>query len=178
MILFIGWFVFTETTVFPALGAASRRYAIAAGAVAILAVVAWWVMNAPRRAQFLVDTDSEMKKVNWATWPELVGSTRVVVFFMLLTALTLFIFDTQFHAFFYGLGVWHIPFAEYAGIVTGAILSFVLIAVGIALVKGGEGKAGKIAAFITLTVGIAALVAWVLFTIHTLRTPVAVVPVA
>jgi preprotein translocase subunit SecE len=169
IILFIGWFTFTETTIFPALTAASRRYAIAAGVVAVLALVGWWIMNAPRRAQFLVDTDSEMKKVNWASWPELVGSTRVVVFFMLLTALTLFIFDTQFHAFFYSLGVWHIPFAEYAGIVTGAILSIVLIMVGVALVKGGESKAAKFAAIITLSVGLAAFVAWALFTIHTLR---------
>ena len=169
IILFIGWFTFTETTVFPALTAASRRYAVAAVVVGLLALVTWWVMNAPRRAQFLVDTDSEMKKVNWASWPELVGSTRVVVFFMLLTALTLFIFDVQFNALFYSLGVWHIPFAEYAGIATGFVLSAIMLVVGFTLLKGGESKASKTAAVITLTVGLAAFIAWTLFTIHTVR---------
>lgn len=171
VILFIGWFVFTETTVFPALSASSRRYAVAAGVVALLSLVAWWLMNGPRRAQFIIDTDSEMKKVNWATWPELVGSTRVVVFFMLLTAFTLFIFDTQFHAFFYGLGVWHIAFADYAGIGTGLILSLVLVTVGIALLRGGgEGNSHKTSGLITLIIGLAALVAWVMYTVHFFQT--------
>ena len=173
VILFIGWFAFTEASVFTALTASSRRYAVAAGVVALLSLVAWWLMNRPRHAQFIIDTDSEMKKVNWATWSELVGSTRVVVFFMLLTAFTLFTFDTQFHSFFYGLGVWHIPFADYAGIATGAILSLVLISVGLGLLKGGEGKAAKLSGVISLAAGSAALIAWLVFTIHTLRNPAA-----
>lgn len=174
IILFIGWFVFTETSVFTQLSASSRRYAVAAGVVAVLSLVAWWLMNGPRRAQFIIDTDSEMKKVNWGTWADLVGSTRVCVFFMLLTALTLFIFDTQFHAFFYSLGVWHIPFAAGAGAATGFILSLVLIAVGAALVRGvGEGKSHKVAGVISLIIGLASLIAWILFTIRVNQAPTA-----
>lgn len=169
IILFMAWFVFDESRVFESLGSSSRRYLLAAGVVAVLALVTWWLMNAPRRAQFLIDTDSELKKVNWAGWSELVGSTRVVVFFMLLMALTLFIFDTQFHAFFYGLGVWHIPFAEYAGIITGAVLAFVLIVVGAALLKGGETKVSRTSGILCLVVGLAALAIWIGFTVHTVR---------
>lgn len=169
VILFIGWFVFDESRVFEALSSSSRRYGLAAGVVAILALVAWWLLNGPRRAQFIIDTDSEMKKVNWASWPELIGSTRVVVFFMLLTALTLFTFDTQFHAFFFGLGVWHIKFDAWMGIATGFLVSAVLLSVGVALLKGGESKKSKTSGVITLVAGLAALTAWVLFTIHTVR---------
>lgn len=180
VIIFIAWFAFDETRIFPSLTASSRRYAVAAAVVGVLALFAWWLMNAPKRGQFLIDTDSEMKKVNWATWPELVGSTKVVVFFMLLTALTLFIFDTQFHAFFFSLGVWHIPFADYAGIGTGLILSLVLITVGVALLRGGgEGNSHKLSGTLSLVVGLAALAAWAMFTVHTLRAPTPViVPVA
>ena len=166
VIIFIAWFIFDETRVFPALTGSSRRYAIAALVVGVLSLVAWWLMNAPRRAQFIIDTDSEMKKVNWASWPELVGSTRVVIFFMLLTAVTLFIFDVPFNAMFYSIGVWH-TFDTYAGIATGYLLAIVLLAVGAALVRGtGEGKSHKVAGILSLLIGAFALVAWIIVTMR------------
>ena len=48
----------------------------------------------------LIATDSEMKKVNWTSKKELIGSTKVVIFFMLLIMLLLFAFDTIFGYFF------------------------------------------------------------------------------
>jgi len=69
----------------------------------VLAVVGLWVfriLNRPRVGDFLIATDSEMKKVNWTSRKELIGSTKVVIIFMLLIALFLFVVDVAFGYFF------------------------------------------------------------------------------
>ena len=50
-------------------------------------------MNKPANVDFLIATDSEMKKVNWTSRKELIGSTQVVIMFMFLIALFLFAVD-------------------------------------------------------------------------------------
>lgn len=169
IILFIAWFVFAQTSIF--LGESrGPRFGIAAGVAALLALLAWWLMNAPKRAQFLIDTDSEMKKVNWASWGELIGSTRIVVFFMVLTAVILFTFDTQYHALFFLLRVWHIPFDSIMGQITGGLLGLTLLAIGIALWHGSRlpdaSKLTKWSAGVVTGVAIAVLAAWVVYTIR------------
>ena len=66
---------------------------------------AFWVINRPRNADFLIQTDSEMKKVNWTSRKELMGSTKVVIIFMFLIAFLLFAFDIVFGYLFYAIGV-------------------------------------------------------------------------
>src|SRR3712207_7866772 len=44
------------------------------------------LMNKPANVDFLIATDSEMKKVNWTSRRELIGSTKVVIVFMFLIA--------------------------------------------------------------------------------------------
>jgi preprotein translocase subunit SecE len=56
-------------------------------------IAAWVLMNKPRSADFLIATDSEMKKVNWPTRAELMGSTRIVILFMFAIAMILFAID-------------------------------------------------------------------------------------
>ncbi len=65
----------------------------------------WAQMNKPRNAEFLIETDSEMKKVNWASRKELFGSTRVVVIFLVIIAVTLFVMDFGAAWFFFQIGV-------------------------------------------------------------------------
>ena len=67
--------------------------------------VAWWLINRPRNAEFLINTDVEMKKVNWTSRRELIGSTKVVVIFMFLIAATLFLYDIIFGYFFFFIDV-------------------------------------------------------------------------
>src|SRR5689334_17774854 len=57
VILFIASFVYRELTVFPNFGSPTKRFFVAALAVVVLAAIAQWVMNGPKRAQFLIDTD-------------------------------------------------------------------------------------------------------------------------
>ena len=46
-----------------------------------------------------------MKKVNWTSRRELIGSTKVVIIFMFLIAFLLFAFDIVFGYLFYFLNV-------------------------------------------------------------------------
>jgi preprotein translocase SecE subunit len=68
---------------------------------ALLMLWAWRLMNKPGNVDFLIATDSEMKKVNWTTRKELIGSTKVVCFFVILIAAILFVLDLAFWYLFY-----------------------------------------------------------------------------
>lgn len=73
-----------------------------AGAVFFaLAIFAWRMMNKPTNVDFLIATDSEMKKVNWTTRKELIGSTKVVIIFVLLISAFLFVIDIVFGYLFH-----------------------------------------------------------------------------
>ena len=78
---------------------------IIAGLLAAFGLLVFWIMNKPRNADFLIATDSEMKKVNWTSRKELFGSTKVVIIFMFLIAFLLFAFDIIFGYLFYAIGV-------------------------------------------------------------------------
>ena len=70
-----------------------------------MSALAWWLMNKPSNADFLIATDSEMKKVNWTSKKDLIGSTKVVIFFMFLIAFILFAIDIIFGYLFYFMTV-------------------------------------------------------------------------
>ena len=80
---------------------------VAAAFFAIFAGVAWRMMNKPDNVDFLIATDSEMKKVNWTSRRELIGSTKVVIVFMFLIAAFLFVIDVAFSYFFFLIKVLH-----------------------------------------------------------------------
>ena len=74
-----------------------------------LALLFWWLMNRPRNADFLIATDSEMKKVQWGTRQELIGSTRVVILFIAVIVLALFLIDLIAGTVFYQMGLIKVP---------------------------------------------------------------------
>ncbi len=86
-------------------GDARVAYGFMAAFVLAFAIWAFRLMNRPKHVDFLIATDSEMKKVNWSTRDELIGSTKVVIGFMILTAVFLFSVDIIFEEIFYLLGV-------------------------------------------------------------------------
>src|SRR5688572_6585443 len=75
--------------------------AVAVVVFALLAYFAWRMMNKPNRVDFLIATDSEMKKVNWTSRKELIGSTKVVIIFVLLISAILFVIDVLFGYLFH-----------------------------------------------------------------------------
>ena len=85
---------------------AERIGIISAAVVALLYLLfAWRLMNKPANVDFLIATDSEMKKVNWTSRKDLIGSTKVVIAFMFLIAFFLFAVDVIFGYFFYMIDV-------------------------------------------------------------------------
>jgi len=76
-------------------------------------VLAWWLQNRPGSAVFLIETHSEMQKVNWTSRKELLGSTKVVILFMITMSLLLFVIDMVFHTFFHAVGV--LKFGPFGG---------------------------------------------------------------
>lgn len=77
-----------------------RIYAQATGAVVsilIIGVFVYWLVGRKRSSvEFLIATDSEMKKVNWSTRREVVGQTWVVVAVSFIIAMILFFTDLFF----------------------------------------------------------------------------------
>ncbi|MEM9065814.1 MAG: preprotein translocase subunit SecE [Planctomycetota bacterium] len=75
--------------------------ALMAGALATLMLVG----RRKRSAEFLINTDGEMKKVNWSTKREIYGSTVVVIVATFLIAGILFTIDYGFSWVFRQVGV-------------------------------------------------------------------------
>jgi len=69
-------------------------YAIPAVVFAALGAVAFFYMNTPKVGDFLIATESEMKKVSWSSKAELIGSTAVVIGTVLALALLIWVADT------------------------------------------------------------------------------------
>jgi preprotein translocase SecE subunit len=81
-----------------------------AGGVAILILIGvgfiyYYVGAKAGSAEFLIATDGEMKKVNWSTRKDVIGSTWVVIVWSAMIASGLFVVDLVFANFFQFLGV-------------------------------------------------------------------------
>jgi preprotein translocase SecE subunit len=63
------------------------------------------VASKPRTCDFLIATEGEMKKVNWPTRREVIGSTWVVICCIVMFSLILFFSDYIFAWFFQLIGV-------------------------------------------------------------------------
>ncbi len=63
-------------------------------------IVAWYLLNRPKFVDFMIATEAEMRKVNWPSRREIIGSTVVVVCGTFLLALILFVVNILFGALF------------------------------------------------------------------------------
>jgi len=86
-----------------------RVYVQAGAAILVLiigAILIYWMVGLrPPSVDFLVSTDGEMKKVNWSTRREIMGSTWVVIGATFLISLLIFVCDIGLQAFFTAIGV-------------------------------------------------------------------------
>ncbi len=107
----ITWQIYAQVPRFFADTARGQRVALVIAAVfaVVYAFIAWRLMNKPANVDFLIATDSEMKKVNWTSRRELIGSTKVVILFMFAIAIILFVLDLLFNTVFYSIRVLNIP---------------------------------------------------------------------
>ena len=91
-----------EKQVFP-----TWKLIITGSFVLLSAGFAWYYLNKPKVVDFFIATESEMKKVNWTSRREIIGSTKVVIIFMFLIAFFLFFVDLFFAYLFYLIKVLH-----------------------------------------------------------------------
>ena len=74
--------------------------------VVVFGIVAWWLTFSNQTcSEFMIGTEGEMKKVNWSSKREIIGSTKVVILFTLMLAAFLFLFDIVFKFLFSWIGV-------------------------------------------------------------------------
>jgi preprotein translocase SecE subunit len=65
----------------------------------------YYIGSKPGSVEFLIATDGEMKKVNWSTRKDILGSTWVVIVWSAMIASGLFIVDLAFSRFFIFVGI-------------------------------------------------------------------------
>ena len=86
------------------IGALEPIYIQAGAAVIVVAFFTWlgyWLFGVNQRVvEFTIATESEMKKVNWSTRREILGSTWVVIGLTIFIAVLCFCFDSVYQWFF------------------------------------------------------------------------------
>jgi preprotein translocase subunit SecE len=81
--------------VFAGYGVAGQAIAVSVWVV-LLGLLTFWVVNNARLAEFMIMTESEMRKVTWPSRREVINSTKVVVVLTLLLATILWLVDIAF----------------------------------------------------------------------------------
>jgi preprotein translocase SecE subunit len=74
----------------------------------IFLLIAWGtfrILNTPRYADFMIDTEGEMKKVSWSTKKEIMTSTKVVISTVIIMAVLLVVVDIIFAEILTKVGV-------------------------------------------------------------------------
>ena len=82
------------------------RAGMAIVVIALFAALTYYLVGLkPKTVDFMIATEAEMKKVNWPSRKEIIGSTIVVISGTLLLALILFVIDFFFGIFFVKIGI-------------------------------------------------------------------------
>jgi preprotein translocase subunit SecE len=71
----------------------------------LTAFLAFYLVNKPSLAEFMIMTESEMRKVTWPSRRELIASTKVVIFLTFVMGLILWFVDVGFLYFFRAIGI-------------------------------------------------------------------------
>ena len=76
------------------------RIGIPAAMAAVIAWLAYRLVNIPQFADFLIAVEAEMKKISWPSLQECFRAATVVIVTMFLLALVLFLYDQFWIRFF------------------------------------------------------------------------------
>lgn len=105
------WFVaflWQKLTVLPYTGSTTLIIQVGV-AVAVIGVFSFFgyrlLGRSPKVNDFLIATEGEMKKVNWTSRKEIIGSTKVVIFVLIAMSILLFVVDILFMFLFSWMGV-------------------------------------------------------------------------
>ena len=81
------------------------RAGVPAAIFVIAAYLIFRLINSVRFADFLIQTEGEMKKVSWSTRKEIFSSTKIVIITVIIMAAILALVDMAFHSAFVKIGV-------------------------------------------------------------------------
>jgi len=74
--------------------------------IGIFGLLGYYFLGLNKKAgDFLIATEGEMKKVNWTTRKDIIGSTKVVIVVVICMSIMLFLVDIFFMWFFSAIGV-------------------------------------------------------------------------
>ena len=79
--------------------------ALAVGVVVIFGGLGWYLLNKPNIVDFLIATEAEMRKVNWPSRREIIGSTWIVICGTAMMTLFLWLINLGFAWLFQRIGV-------------------------------------------------------------------------
>jgi preprotein translocase SecE subunit len=103
MTVAFGNFLYDQLTVFDNFAVKSL---VPVGIMAVVALLIFrYLAQNHRVVDFLIATEGEMKKVNWTSRKEIIGSTKVVIAVLLMMASLLFVVDIVFMLFFTWAGI-------------------------------------------------------------------------
>lgn len=97
-----GW---TKFKLFVGMNRIYFQAGIASATIAVFGGLLMWILNKPRIVDFMIATEAEMRKVNWPSRSEIIGSTWVVIGGTFLMALLLFVVDLMFSSLFQWVGI-------------------------------------------------------------------------
>ncbi len=69
------------------------------------AALTFWLINKPSLAEFMIMTESEMRKVTWPSRQTVINSTKVVIILTLVLGALLWMVDVGFIWFFEWIGI-------------------------------------------------------------------------
>lgn len=106
----ICWFAHFLYEKFELVGSGTKtqyiQVGVAVATIVSLGLLTYWLLALNRRVcDFLIATEGEMKKVNWTSRKEIIGSTKVVIFVVIFMSIALFVVDVLFMLFFNAIGV-------------------------------------------------------------------------
>ena len=107
LVCWLAYFLYEKLELFGT-GATTRYVQVGVATATIIGfgLLGYWVLARNRRVgDFLIATEGEMKKVNWTSRKEIIGSTKVVVFVLVTMAVLLFVVDLFFMLFFNAIGI-------------------------------------------------------------------------
>jgi preprotein translocase subunit SecE len=81
------------------------QFGIPLAVLLVLGAFLFWIVNRPGAADFLIATESEMKKVSWSSRKEVIGATKVVIVTTFILAAVLFLVDYLFASLFTALHI-------------------------------------------------------------------------
>jgi preprotein translocase subunit SecE len=89
-----------ERTALAATENIALKVGILAGWALLTVFLAFFLVNKPSLADFMIMTESEMRKVTWPSRRELIVSTKVVILLTVILGLILWLVDVGFLKFF------------------------------------------------------------------------------